>query len=292
MAGTTEPTRGTERRAGRRRRAALGSAVVLGLVLTGCSGDGGITLPTELPTGLPTTLPSLPSPTITLPTLPSPPTDGPAETTTPETTAPETTAPEETSAPEETAPEETAPAETAPAETPEAAETPTAAPPVDDDDAAEDDGGWGWLWPVLALLLLAVIIAIVLTLLRRRRQRAEWSSAVEESLVDAVWLRDSIVPTLLAQSPQGRAGVWGIARARALGLDQALRALLAEAPDADSGRDVAALHGAVDSLRRSLDQAATMPDFGGGSTVAALQQSQLELDEAIRPLQHSDRDTP
>jgi hypothetical protein len=273
MAGTTEPTRGTERRAGPRRRAALGSAIVLGLVLTGCSGDGGISLPTELPSGLPTTLPSLPSPTLTLPTLPSRPTDGPEET-----------------APEETTPEETAPEET---------ETATAAPPAEDDpaegDPVEDDpaeDGSGWVWPVLALLLIAAVTAMALTLLRRRRQRAEWTSAVEESLVDAVWLRDSIVPTLLAQSPQGRAGVWGVARGRALGLEQRLRGLLAEPPDADSGRDVAALHGAVDSLRHSLDHAATMPDFGGGSTVAALQQSQLELDEAIRPLQHSDRDRP
>lgn len=276
MAGFTERTRIGRQRSLRPRRAArtLAGAILAALALTACGGDGGVsvpTLPTERPT-LPTlpTLPALPTPTLpTLPALPTP---------TLPTLPPLPTLP--TAAPDATA---------------EPTETPTTAPPpveeeeddveaTDAEDAEAEEGGSGWLWLLLLVLVVAGVAAAAV-LLRRRRERAAWSDAVEEPLQEAIWLRDTIVPNLLAQGPDGRAGIWAIGRQRVLTLEQRLADLVAQAPDPATARRVAALSAAVQALRRTLDQADTLVDFGGTRTVAALQQSQHELDEAIRALQ-------
>jgi hypothetical protein len=280
----TKQRTGRESRRPRPRARALGVAVVMALALTACSGDGSVELPTSLPTGLPTTLPSITLPTVTLPTVTLP------TVTLPEATAPEVTA--EPPAPEVTA-EPTAPEVTAepptPEVTPEATEEPTdsatAAPPVAEEEGVDaDDAGSGWLWLLLLLVAAGALVGIAM-LLRRRRARAAWAEALEEPLQEATWLRDSIVPNLLAQGPDGRAGVWAIGRSRVLTLEQRLGELVAQAPDPAAVRQVGALSAAVQALRRALDHSSTLVGFGGGATTAALQQSQSELDEAIRALQ-------
>ena len=259
-----------------RRAKSLGVAVLMALALTACGGDGRVHLPTSLPTGLPTTLPSVTLPTVTLPTVTLPTVTLPGAT--PEVTA-EPPAPEVT--PEPPAPEVTA--------TPEATDEPTdaatAAPPaVEDEGVDAEDGGSGWLWLLLLLLAAAAVVGTAL-LLRRRRERAAWAEALEEPLQEAMWLRDSIVPNLLAQSPDGRPGIWAIGRSRVLTLEQRLGELAAQAPDPAAVRHVGALSAAVQALRRALDHSSTLVGFGGAATTAALQQSQSELDEAIRALQ-------
>lgn len=272
MPGITGPRR-TGRHAptrSRRTARASASALIVALALTACGGEGG-GLPTSLPTTLPSvTLPTLP--TVTLPTLPSV-----TLPTLPTVTLP--TLPELPTNTAEPSPEQT------PEPTAEATDTPTAAPTLDEespDEESPDDGGSGWLW---WLLLAAAAAAAAAYLLRRRSQRAAWAEALQEPLREATWMRDSIVPNLLAQGPDGRSGIWAIGRPRTLTLEQSLATLAPQAPDQATARHVAALTAAVQALRRALDQADTMAGFGGSSTTAALQQSHHELDEAIRALQ-------
>ena len=292
----TMTTRTRSRRRRRGRRAIAGAALVV-LTLTACGEDGGITVPTALPTERPTlptlpevTLPTVTLPTVTLPTvtLPTPtlPTvtlpgaspDAPAETPAPETSAPETPAPE-------------TPADTATPE-PEATEDEVvAAAPEDEAEDEDEEGGSGWWW-LLLLLVAAGVAFVVVGLVRRRRDRAEWAGAVDESLHEAAWLRDTLVPNLLSQGPDARAGIWAVGQPRVLALEQALTDLLAQAPDDVAGRRVTALSAPVSALRRTLDQGDTLPDFGGARTVAALQQSQFEIDEAVRSLQSPVADDP
>lgn len=259
----------------------LAGTVLVTLALTGCGGDGGITVPTALPTDRPTlptislptpTLPTITLPSVTLPTvtLPALPTVGPGATDAP-TTTPVEPAPTPEEEDEVVAP------------TPEAEDTGSEDIAAEDPDAEDADGSSGWLWLLLLLGLLAAAAGTVVAL-RRRRDRAAWSEAVAEPVRDAQWLRDSLVPTMLTQSPDGRAGTWAIGRPRVLTLEQRLTGLEAEAPDAETWGRVVTLTAAVQALRRVLDDAATTSGFGGAATTAALQQSQLELDEAVRAL--------
>lgn len=266
----------------------LTGAILMALALTACGGEGGVsvpTLPTERPTLPSVTLPTLPSvtlptlPTVTLPTLPSvtlptlPGSTPDATTDSPEATTPPAAEGEGT---ETTAPETEQPVA-------EGTEEPVA-------EETQTDGGAGWLW-LLLLLLVGAAIAATVVVLRRRGNGAKWTDALEEPLTEASWLRDTLVPNVLAQGPDGRVGIWSIGRPRVLALQQRLRELVAQAPDVTSTRRVEALSAAVDALRRALDQAGTQVDFGGTSTAAALQQSQYELDDAIRalqPLPHED----
>lgn len=266
--------------AGLRTRSLVGAGL-LALALTGCGGDGSGGLPTSLPTERPTlpTLPALPTPT--LPTLPALPT-----VTLPTVTLPTVTLPALPTVPGSTPDDPTAPPETTepPAVDEEQTQTdePDAAEPVVED--AEADGGSGWWW-LLILLIAGAIAAATVVVLRRRRETAAWAAATEEPLEEAMWLRDTLVPNLLSQGPDGRAGIWAIGRPRVLTLQQRLGELGAQAPDVPATRRVEALSAAVDALRRVLDQADTLVDFGGTSIAAALQQSQYELDDAIRALQ-------
>jgi hypothetical protein len=104
---------------------------------------------------------------------------------------------------------------------------------------------------------------------------------VEQSLPEAEWLRDSIVPDLIGESPDGRAGIWVVTRPRVVGLEENVRRLVTEAPDPALARPVQALTTAVEALRRLLDQADRLAGFGGPSVTAALQRSRAELDDAI-----------
>jgi hypothetical protein len=265
-------------------RRTLGVAVIVALALSGCSGDGSGGRPTSLPTELPTspsiTLPSVTLPTVTLPTVPS--------VTLPTVTLPTlptATLPEATASPE--FPAELPPAPEVPAEVPpaEATETATAAPAAIEQEGEEtEDDTSGWLW-LLLLLIGAAGIAAVAGLIRRRRAQEAWAKALDEPLQEAMWLRDSIVPNLLAQSPDGRAGVWAIARLRVLTLEQRLADLVPRAPEPATARPLEALSAAVQALREVLDHSGTIVGFGGASTTAALHQSQSELNEAIRALQ-------
>ena len=247
----------------------LTSAILMALALTACGGEGGVsrpTLPTERPTRPSVTLPT--QPTVTLPTRPTVP--RPASSPEATTTAPPADEETETVAPE--------------TEEPVAEETdePVAEDPVAED--AESDGGSGWVW-LLLLLLAGAALAATAVVLRRRREGAAWTEELEEPLQEAAWLRDTLVPNLLAQGPDGRAGIWSIGRPRVLALQQRLGELGPRAADVTATRRVGALTAAVDALRRALDQADTLVDFGGTSIAAALQQSQYELDDAIRALQ-------
>jgi hypothetical protein len=252
-------------------------------VLTGCSGEGGQGLPSTLPT----TLPSLTLPSVTLPTL-TPPTITVPSVTLPTVTLPTVTGPTVTVTEDQPEPttEEPAPPTTdeqAPEteQTPETEET-VAAPEESTDDAADDGGGWLWL---LLLIAAVAVVAAVVALLRRRRVRAAWSAAVEQTLPEAIWLRDSVVPDLVTEGPDGRAGIWVVTRQRVVALEEDLRRLVADAPDQTLARPVVALTTAVEALRRLLDQADALPGFGGPSVTAALQRSRTEMDEAITAIQ-------
>ncbi|MGA8047497.1 MAG: hypothetical protein WCA30_14645, partial [Dermatophilaceae bacterium] len=246
-------------------------AITAAVALTGCSGEGGSGLPTTLPTTLPSvslpsvTLPSVTLPSVTLPTVTLP------DVTLPTVTGPTVTGPTVTVTenPPEPTTEEPAPSPTE-EETAEPEETVAAEPPESTDDAADDDGGSGWLWLLLLLAAVAAVAAVV-ALVRRRRARAAWSQSVEEILPEAIWLRDSIVPDLLAEGPDGRAGIWVVTRQRVVGLEEDLRRLVTDAPDPALARPVEALTTAVEALRRLLDQADALAGFGGPSVTAALQ---------------------
>ena len=282
---TTAGATGRQPRSRRGSRLAyLAVAAVAAAGLTGCSGEGGSGLPSTLPTTLPSvtvpsvTLPTLTPPTVTLPTvtLPTvtlPTVTGPTVTVTEEQPEPTTEEPASPTAEDETA---------EPEQTPVAVET--AAAPEESTDAEGDDNGSGWLWLLLGLLAAALIAAVV-ALLRRRRARAAWSTAVEQALPEAIWLRDSVVPDLVTEGPDGRAGIWVVTRQRVVALEEDLRRLVADAPDQTLARPVVALTTAVEALRRLLDQADALPGFGGPSVTAALQRSRTEMDEAIAAIQ-------
>jgi hypothetical protein len=163
--------------------------------------------------------------------------------------------------------------------TPEPAET--AAPQPDETTADEGASSWPGLPLFLLLLGLAAAVVGAVVLLRRRGARQAWSARVDEALPEAEWLRDSIVPDLIGEGPDGRAGIWVVSRPRVVGLEETLRRLLTEAPDPALARPVEALTTAVEALRRLLDQADTLAGFGGPSVTAALRRSHAELDEAI-----------
>ena len=262
-------------------RAVAAVALTAAVTLSGCSGEGGSGLPTTLPSiSLPdVTLPTVTLPDVTLPTITGPTVTGPTVTV---TEAP----PEPTT--EEPATEEPTTEEPVPTPTEEATAEPeeTAAADLDEgtEDPAEDEGGNAWLWLLLLVAALAAVAAVV-ALVRRRRARAAWSASVAEVLPEAVWLRDSVVPDLLSEGPDGRAGIWVVTRQRVVSLEEELRRLVSEAPEPSLGRPVAALTTAVEALRRLLDQADALAGFGGPSVTAALQRSRAEMDEAITAIQ-------
>lgn len=251
----------------------VGAVALLVLTATACGG-GTPTLPTERPT-----LPSVTLPTVTLPTLPSVTLPTLPTVTLPTPTLPTVTLPGgSTSAPEPTVPEE--PTVEPTAEAPATEDPATAAP----EEGEADEGGSGWWW-LLILLLLAAAAAVAVALWARRREDKEWWTVVAGPLQESLWLRDTLVPNLLSQSPDGRAGIWAVGRPRTLALEQRLATLAVETRDAARAGRLDALTVAVRALRRTLDQADTLVGFGGASTTAALQQSGQELDEAIRALQ-------
>ena len=278
-ASSPRPAEGVRPRGPRRAVTAFIGGVALAMALSACSGES-----PSLPTGRPTlpsvTLPSVTLPSVTLPTVPSV-----TLPTLPSVTLPTATVPtlptasvgptEPTASPEETAtptPEPT-PSDTASPEEPQAEDE-------TQQEATGDEGASWWPWLLLLAGLAAAVVGAVV-LLRRRGARRTWLARVDESLPEAEWLRDSIVPDLIREGPDGRAGIWVVSRSRVVELEEALRRLGTEAPDPDLARPVAALTTAVESLRRLLDQADMLDGFGGPSVTAALHRSRAELDEAI-----------
>jgi hypothetical protein len=183
--------------------------------------------------------------------------------------------------PAPTTPPPAAPTASPPAETEES----PGIPPVagEDEEALAEDGDFGWWWLVILLLGAAVIVTGVM-LLRRRQARAEWDEGVARAVGEATWLSDELVPSLIGQGSHGRAGVWTIGRPRVLTLERSLEDLVADSPDPEAARPVAALSSAVRAFRSALDQADRLPDFGGFSTTAALRQARQEIEETVRML--------
>ena len=226
------------------------AALTLGgaLLLTACSGDGGVSLPTLSPTRTATAsptaaLPTLTEPTVTGPTVTPPtrtvptrtesetaePTSPPPTTTTPPAVTP--TGPTETSSPAEptatpteptpkptetTSPESPAPttSETTAVTQPSVPSTTVAA----ESTAAESQGVPAWVWWLLAAIVIALAIAV--PVLIRRRRMDQWLADFAKARAEVAWLARELIPQLRQiGSRQLAAGGIEVSAARILAAD-------------------------------------------------------------------------
>jgi len=220
------------------------------LALTGCSGDGNISLPTSLPSSFPS-LSATPQPS---------PTDGPTESGDPGTPTPTAT---ETTA--ET-PTVTATATATATETVTAEPTPTATPPSSDATepvATETDGPPAWVW--LLLLLLAIgLIGVIVWAARRSSRRKTWDAQMGSARTEADWALQSLLPAMLAApSAVEFQQAWTGGRDRFLAVDRSLFELTETAPDDARRTNAGDLKTGFDGLRQALDAEAALSAAGG-----------------------------
>lgn len=176
------------------------------LALAACSGNGSVTLPTQLPSVSLPTVPSISRPSVTVPSLTVPPLDGGARETRTITSTQTQTQTQTQTVTATPAPTTSAAAPTQPA-----------------------DGGTTW-WPwVVAALVVALILA---ALLARGRRRAGWDRRLRQAQVRASWFEGSLVPQLQGAATAAEAtSRWHAAQPDLLELDQDLHTLVSEAPD-------------------------------------------------------------
>ena len=286
------------RRAGALR--VLLTAAVLGLVLAGCDGGGGVSLPSERPgSGLPTlpteasrpTLPSVTAPTRTVvppplvtttapPTTPGPPTTTAPPTTAPPSTAPPTTVPPPTPPPTAPPPTTAAPSSTAPTASP----TPTATASAAAVPVASSSTPPAWVWWLLGVLLAIIVAVLVVMAVRARRARKAWEARLAEVVTESTWLAHEFLPYALGGGPavSGR-DVWAAFRPRVHALVNNLNEVVASA-----SKDRMA---AVDRLRAAVtDVSAAMDGYAAAGpqdreSLGAARQAHRQLEEALRVLQ-------
>ena len=286
------------------------AALTLGgaLLLTACSGDGGVSLPTLSPTRTATAsptaaLPTLTEPTVTGPTVTPPtrtvptrtesetaePTSPPPTTTTPPAVTP--TGPTETSSPAEptatpteptpkptetTSPESPAPttSETTAVTQPSVPSTTVAA----ESTAAESQGVPAWVWWLLAAIVIALAIAV--PVLIRRRRMDQWLADFAKARAEVAWLAHELIPRLRQTgSSQLVAGGLEVSSARIAAAEDQLTALIASAPD-----DVTLDRSRIlrDALRDARTRLGEVASSGSDETLAtALDEIAGELEAAL-----------
>lgn len=217
----------------KRWRGAL-AGVALVVVMAGCTGGGGITIPTNIPTTIPTS--------ITLPTIPT-------QTNTTETRT-------ETSTVTVTTTATSRPSTRTVTET--ATPSPTTTVP------AEPTGSFGlpvWVWLLLLILLIAVIVLVV-RLVRGGQARADWDQKMAQARRNAQWFEDSLVQQVMARGSTAEAWrTWQAAQPRLLSLDEQLYDLSTTAPDEERAQLASQLRSRVAGLVEAMGaDTATGPD--------------------------------
>ncbi len=197
------------------------AGVALVVVIAGCTGGGGISIPTNIPTTIPTsiTLPTIPTQTATTETRTQ---TNTVTVTTTATSRPTTRTVTETVTP--------SPTTTVPAE------------PV------SSTGLPLWVWLLLLVLLIAVIVFVV-GLVRRGQGRAEWDDKMALARRNAQWFEDSLVQQVMARGSTAEAWrTWQAAQPRLLSLDEQLYTLSTTAPDEERAQVASQLRSRVAGL--------------------------------------------
>lgn len=215
------------------------AAMVLVLAMAGCTGGGGISIPTNIPTTIPTsiTLPTIPTQTVTTGTTETR-TETRTNTVTVTTTA--TSKPTTRTVTETVTP---SPTTTIPAE------------PV------SSTGLPLWAWLLLLVLLIALIVFVV-WLVRRGQGRGEWDDKMALARRNAQWLEDSLVQQVMARGSTTEAWrTWQAAQPRLLSLDQELYDLSTTAPDEERAQQATQLRSRVAGLVEAMGaDTSTGPD--------------------------------
>jgi hypothetical protein len=251
----------------RRWRAALAAAGAgLVLVLGGCTGGGGISIPTNIPTTFPTSI------TVTLPTVTTE-TRTTTETIT-RTGAPTTVTNTLTNTVTNTVTNTI---------TSTVTNTVTAAPTPQ--PVATSAGLPPWAWVLLALLLIG-IIALVVWLVRRAGGRAEWDDKMAQARRDANWLEDSLVQQVIDRGSTAEASrTWQAAQPRLIALDESLYSLSTTAPDEERTAQATQLRARVAGLVQAVGaDTATPPDASGDdfrARRAAVWRARTELRQVL-----------
>jgi len=273
--------------------AASGLAVLL---LSGCGGDGGITVPSRTRTlpsvsvSVPSVAPSSEAPETATPTeeASQEPTQEPTETETATPTPRPTPSPRPTKSVivtqtvtptppvTETA---TATVTPTPTETPTPTPTPTAAAAPAATDA--DDGGLpAWLWWLLAILLAGLVAYLIL----RARRRAAWDAEEAEAEVEVGWLARELLPQLQQSgTPEALAGGWQVSAARAGAAEDRFTGLETSAPDETRAARARDLRDAVRAARSDVESLITSRDQL--STPVVLAASIARLQDLLNPPQ-------
>lgn len=208
--------------------------VALLLVMAGCTGGGGINIPTNIPTTIPTsiTLPTIPTQTRTTETR--------TETNTVTVTTTATSRPTTRTVTETVTP------------------SPTTTVPV---QPTSSSGLPLWVWLLLAILLIAVIVLVV-WLVRRGQGRAEWDDKMALARRNAQWFEDSLVQQVMARGSTTEAWrTWQAAQPRLLSLDEQLYTLSTTAPDEERAQQASQLRSRVAGLVEAMGaDTATGPD--------------------------------
>lgn len=212
------------------------AGLALILLMAGCTGGGGISIPTNIPTTIPTS--------ITLPTLPT-------QTATTETRTQTNTVTVTTTA-------TSRPSTRTVTETVTPSPTPTTTVPV---EPTSSSGLPLWAWLLLAILLIAVIVLIV-WLVRRGQGRGEWDDKMALARRNAQWLEDSLVQQVMARGSTAEAWrTWQAAQPRLLSLDEELYSLATTAPDEERAQQASQLRSRVAGLVEAMGaDTSTGPD--------------------------------
>jgi hypothetical protein len=221
-------------------RALAGVALVV--VVGGCTGGGGISIPTNIPTTIPTsiTLPTIPTQTVTTGT-----TETRTETRTQTNTVTVTTT--ATSRPTTRTVTETV--------------TPSPTTTVPAEPTSSTSGLPLWVWLLLAILLIAIIVLVV-WLARRGQGRAEWDDKMALARRNAQWFEDSLVQQVMSRGSTAEAWrTWQAAQPRLLSLDQQLYDLSTTAPDEERAQQASQLRSGVAALVEAMGaDTSTGPD--------------------------------
>ena len=260
--------------------------VVAALALTGCGGDGSVSLPTVSA--------SLPSISVTLPSLtrspsaePEPtesteaPTEEASETPTEEPSTP--TEEPTTAEPTRTAVVTRTVTPTEPATpTPEPSPTPSATvSALEPTDEAADTGIPSWVWWLLAAAALAALVAGVLV--PRSRRRAAWTADLTAAEAEAGWFARELLPQLQRTSTSDAlAGGWQVAAGRVTSLEDRLTGLESSAPDDTQASRPRQLRDAVRAARSGVERLIAAGDMG--SSAAQLGSIAAQLAASLPPI--------
>jgi hypothetical protein len=163
------------------------------------------------------------------------------------------------------------------------AQEPTKASQTDPAGAQTDDSSTGWaLWALLALVVVGVAVA---GWQHRQSRRREQQSSFDLAVSESRWLGRELLPVLLVGSRDERRGAWNVSRPRVVALEERLAQLATPGSETIRSLNAQQLETSVIGVRSALDdESRTSGAEEAAEALGGVKQAARALDQVLATL--------